>query len=110
MQPGYGPEYFASAVLADGRLVVIGGEYNIPCTSSRIETTLGAIYDPTTNTWTPLSAPNGWLAIGDAPNTVLPDGEFLLATIFSPHLVAKLNPSTLTWTMLGPAPTSAEEA
>src|SRR6266487_5678840 len=28
MQPTYGPLYYASAVLADGRVAVIGGEFN----------------------------------------------------------------------------------
>src|SRR5207248_2467842 len=47
---GYGPLYFASAVLPDGRLIVEGGEFNfsLPATPS----TMGAIYDPTANSWT----------------------------------------------------------
>ena len=44
----YQPLYFASAVLADGRLVVIGGEYNPVGTA--VWTNIGFIYDPTTNT------------------------------------------------------------
>ena len=108
-QPGYGPHAFSSAVLADGRLVVIGGEYNNPCSAGIVETNLGAIYDPTANSWAPLSAPtwpNGW--VGDAPNAVLPDGQFLLGNIFTGQY-AKLDPVTLTWTNLnnGPAPVEA---
>jgi hypothetical protein len=103
MQPGYGPHAFSSAVLADGRLVVIGGEYNSSgannnaCTSA--ETNLGAIYDPITNIWTPLSAPSGWTQIGDASNVVLPDGQFLLADNFG-TIPARLDPVTLKWTIL----------
>ena len=54
------PRYFSSAVLADGRVVVIGGEYNISLRERLVETNLGAIYDPKANTWTTLSAPSGW--------------------------------------------------
>jgi len=55
MPPGYGPHAFSSAVLADGRLVVIGGEYNVSgangCTD--VETNLGAIFDPVADVWAP---------------------------------------------------------
>jgi len=40
-QVGYAPEYFASSVLADGRMVMIGGEYNLGASAF---TDLGAIY------------------------------------------------------------------
>jgi hypothetical protein len=53
---GYSPLYFASAVLADGRLLVMGGEYNFGIFAL---TNLGAIYDPLTNTWTSVPAPLG---------------------------------------------------
>ena len=46
MDPGYGPLYFASAVLPDGRVIVEGGEYNF---CSAVWTTLGSIYDPVAN-------------------------------------------------------------
>jgi hypothetical protein len=98
MQPGYAPSYFSSAVLGDGRLVVIGGEGN--GASSSGETNLGAVYDPVANAWTPLPAPGGWTEIGDAPNTVLPNGQFLLANIFT-NQNARLDPVTLAWTNLG---------
>jgi hypothetical protein len=94
MPTGYGPLYFASAVLPDGRLVVIGGEYNNGVSA---DTNLGAIYDPKSNTWTPLAAPAGWGSIGDAPSVVLPNGKFLLGNAFSAQL-ALLDPATLTWT------------
>src|SRR5258708_10402382 len=48
---GYTPLFFASAVLADGRVVVEGGEDNGTATGSG-ETSMGAIYDPTANSWT----------------------------------------------------------
>src|SRR5579862_8104467 len=47
MPAGYTPEYFASAVLPDGRVVAIGGEYN--GTRTEVWTNLGAIYNPLTN-------------------------------------------------------------
>jgi len=40
---GYDPLYYASAVLADGRVVIVGGEYNF---GSLVERTQAAIYDP----------------------------------------------------------------
>jgi hypothetical protein len=49
------PDDFASAVLADGRLVITGGEYN---NDTFALTNLGAIYDPKANTWTALAPPN----------------------------------------------------
>ena len=91
---GYQPLYFAEAVLADGRLVIIGGEYNHNEFSF---TNLGAIYDPVANTWTPLDHPRGFDYIGDSPSTVLPDGRFLLGAKFK-KLLATLDPVTLKWT------------
>jgi uncharacterized protein (TIGR03437 family) len=124
MPMGYAPDAFSSAVLADGRLVVIGGEYNCPANNisscSEAETTLGAIYDPTTNTWTPLAPPSGWTEVGDSSNVVLPNGQFLLASQ-SPYTIAgpgrgaqlaSLSPATLTWTNLkgtGKADPNSEE-
>jgi hypothetical protein len=75
MQKGYRPLYFASAVLPDGRVLVEGGEYN---NLSEAETNQGSIYNPATNTWTKVSPPAGWSAIGDSPSIVLPDGTFMM--------------------------------
>jgi hypothetical protein len=90
---GYVPEDFASAVLADGRLVIVGGEYN---NGSFALTNLGAIYDPAKNTWTSLAAPKSWGFIGDSPAVVLPDGKFLVGDKLTKQMAA-LDPKTLTW-------------
>lgn len=93
---GYSPLYFASAVLADGRLVISGGEYNF---DQFAFTNLGAVYDPLANAWTNLPPPQGWKNIGDSPSAVLPDGRFLVGEKFN-EKVAILDPATLTWTQL----------
>jgi hypothetical protein len=111
---GYAPLYFASAVLPDGRVIVEGGEYN---GSAQTETNLGAIYQPTSNTWTPVSPPAGWPNIGDGQSVVLPNGTFMLGNCNYPAgslcnsslltQQALLNPSTLTWTVIA-APGKAD--
>jgi len=112
MPAGYGPYAYASAVLADGRVVVIGGEYNLNCGGGdMVETALGAIYDPIANVWTSLPAPPGWTTIGDAASVILPGGQFLLASITTTG-IASLDPGSLTWTLLnssGKADTNTEE-
>ena len=100
---GYSPLAFASAVLADGRLVIIGGEYNETAATRAFFTDLGAVYDPRTNTWTPISAPPGWQYIGDAPSVVLPNGNFLVGAPTLPansSQLASMNPLNLIWTVL----------
>ena len=73
---GYGPTYFASAVLPDTRVVVLGGEYNF---GQGVWTTLGAIYAPKTNKWRKLIAPSGWTSVGDAQSVILDNGTFMVA-------------------------------
>ena len=58
LQSGYAPDAFASDVLADGRLVISGGEYNAGGNYQLQLVNLGAVYDPTTATWTPLGHPD----------------------------------------------------
>jgi hypothetical protein len=97
----YAPQYHASAVLPDGRVIIEGGEYN---GGSAVWTNLGAIYDPVANAWTPVAAPSGsgWSQIGDAQSVVLTNGSFMLGSCCAnPDLDAILNPSTLTWTSTG---------
>ncbi|HEX4159583.1 MAG TPA: hypothetical protein VHY79_14025 [Rhizomicrobium sp.] len=96
LQPGYQPLYFAGAVLADGRLVITGGEYN---QNNFAFTNQGAVYDPLKNVWTVLKPPKGWKWIGDSPSSVLPDGRFMVGDKFF-NKVAALDPKTLKWTEL----------
>jgi Kelch motif len=105
---GYVPDDFASAVLADGRLVITGGEYN----NNRFAlTNLGAIYDPKANTWTALAPPKGWDYVGDSPSVVLPNGKFVVGNKLTKQM-RQLNPKTLTWTSVsskGKSDFNAEE-
>ena len=112
---------FASAVLADGRVIVCGGEYSDVSGSLALDRTNRCeIYDPVSNSWTEVAPPNKantttpWTLIGDAPCVVLPDGAFMLGSIDTRE-TAKLDPVTLTWTSLAPRPaasggTSTEES
>jgi hypothetical protein len=109
---GYAPRAFASAVLPDGRVIVEGGEYNA---SQNVWTSLGAIYDPVGDAWTPVSPPSGtgWInttgqpgscngGIGDAESIVLPNGTFLLsAACAAPPVDALFNATNLTWSSTG---------
>jgi hypothetical protein len=117
MPYNYGPTYYASAVLADGRVIVAGGEYNLG-NSQQAETPLAAIYNPQNNTWTSISAPPSWNGIGDAQSAVLQDGTFMLGNCGSalygclPMQQGLLNPSTLSWTIVsgtGKADSNSEE-
>jgi hypothetical protein len=110
LEKGYAPNAFASAVLADGRLIIEGGEHN-PTPYTYAFTNMGEIYDPLANTWTVVQPPAGWANIGDSPSTVLPNGTYLLGSKFDTR-VAVLDPATLTWTELastGKSDFNAEE-
>ncbi len=105
MPSGYSPLYYASAVLSDGRVVTVGGEYN---NNAEQETNLGAIYNPATNSWTSISPPSGWTHIGDAASVVLANGTFMIGNCgvagtecTNQTYQAQLNASTLTWTIIG---------
>ena len=93
---GYVPQYFASAVLADGRLVITGGEYN---NGSFTLTNQGAVYNPKANTWTMVTPPTGWTYIGDSPSVVLPNGKFVVGNKLTQQMRI-LDPKTLKWTSL----------
>jgi hypothetical protein len=93
---GYSPYAQAEAVLADGRLVISGGEYNF---GQFAFTNQSAIYDPLADTWAMIKPPKGWSNIGDAPSIVLPDGRFVVGYKFKSKMAA-LDPATLKWTPL----------
>jgi Kelch motif protein len=102
---------YASSVLADGRVVVCGGEYSDASgTIKPDENNSCEIYDPVANRWSPFASPTTpgspgtvWDEIGDAACTLLPDGTLLMGAINTPN-VAKLDPVTLTWTAMKPRP------
>ena len=73
---GYAPEYYGSAVLPDGRVVIMGGEYN---GAGGPPADHGAIYNPVTNKWARVNPPAGWTGIGDAQTVVLANGQLMLA-------------------------------
>lgn len=93
----YSPLYHSSAVLPDGRVIIMGGEYNffVPVWSN-----LGAIYDPLADAWTPVAAPSGWSTIGDSQSVVLANGTFMQANCCTTQ-AALLDPKSLTWTPTG---------
>ncbi|HZU25982.1 MAG TPA: Ig-like domain repeat protein [Bryobacteraceae bacterium] len=98
----YAPTYFSSAVLPDGRVVVIGGEYNAQTGNNQVDTNIGFLYDPKANTWsTQLTEPFGTGNIGDAQSVILQNGTMLLANINNTNL-ASFDPSTLTFTAVNP--------
>jgi hypothetical protein len=99
MPSNYGPLYFASAVLPDGRYIVEGGLYNEGADSW---TNKGAIYDPVANSWSTVSPPSGWNSIGNSPSAVLANGHFMLTSCCSAQpSAALLDASTMTWTPTG---------
>lgn len=97
MSADFGPLYFGSAVLRDGRVVVCGGEYNLNGTV--VYQAKCAVYNSLTNAWTNFAPPAGWDNIGDTQLTVLPDGKVVIAELFDTRM-AVLDPTTLTWTAL----------
>jgi hypothetical protein len=123
----YGPLFYASQVLPDGRLIVMGGEYENNQTScgsknAAVQSTKGSLYNPHTNTWTMVPCPgsnsatscsgsNAWTTIGDAgsvllgPNTIT--GTYAPASFFLQNSqtiqaavasIAAFPGTTVTWT------------
>jgi hypothetical protein len=113
-----GRRYFASAVLADGRVLVCGGEYSDASGSiQQDETNTCEVYDPVADAWSVVPSPMSgtssptWATVGDAPCALLPDGTFLVGSNETSD-VAKLDPVTMTWTAASPRSrgTSGEES
>jgi hypothetical protein len=99
----YIPYATSGGVLADGRVVLIGGEYLLVGTELVFELTdKMAVYDPVANTWTEFKPPAGWAFIGDSPWSILADGRLLLGQKTTKK-AAVLDPNTLTWTEVNTA-------
>lgn len=89
-----GPLYYASGILRDGRLIIVGGEYNF---GAPVWLVAAEMYNPNSNTWTTLPTPAGWGLIGDAPGCVLPDGRFIVGEVTTTR-TAIYDPATNAWT------------
>ncbi len=87
--------YFASNVLPDGRVFLVGGEF----TGSGFDhtnTNTGEIYDPVANTWTAIQDfPQH--SFGDDPSALLPDGRVLAGYIVGAQTYI-YDPATDSWT------------
>jgi hypothetical protein len=94
MPGSHAPLYYASAVLPDGRVLVIGGEYN---GTAQSETNLGAMYNPAINLWTSIAPPSGITQIGDASSVVLANGTFMLGPCCSQSTEWLFDAFSLTW-------------
>lgn len=99
---GYAPNYYASGVLPDGRMIIEGGEYN---NGALVWTNQGAIYDPVADSWKSVAPPTGssWSRIGDAPSAVLANGVFTMGASGYQGITAQvlLNAIKLTWAATG---------
>jgi hypothetical protein len=115
MPAGYEPYAGAEAVLADGRVLFVGGEYNqnvytLPFALSGL-TNMSAVYDPVADSWQMIAPPPGVAYIGDVPCAVLPDGSFEFGDKLGQDMW-RLDPTMLTWTSVaatGKADHFAEE-
>ncbi len=112
---GYAPYAGSQVVLADGRVLFVGGEYNqnqyvLPFAPSGL-TNMSAVYDPVTDSWAMIAPPAGVAYIGDVPSVVLPDGGFVFGEKLGRGMW-RLDPASLTWTSVpatGKADDFAEE-
>jgi hypothetical protein len=107
----YIPFAAAQAVLADGRVIIEGGEW-VGVYPQFLLTNQGAIYDPVSNSWRSVAPPPFFVdlyppralfapnPIGDAASVVLPDGTFMVQDKMS-RQAALLNLKTMTWTETG---------
>jgi hypothetical protein len=86
--------YYASNVLRDGRVFVLGGEYSgSSCGSNWVNS--GQIYDPVADAWTDIANfPQS--KFGDDPTELLPDGR-VLAGYLSGVQTYVYDPATNAW-------------
>lgn len=87
--------YYSSGILNDGRVLIIGGEQS----GAGGDTNKGEIYNPVTNTWSPIALPP-WAQVGDAACCVLPDGRLMIGALSS-GACEIYDPATNTWSAAG---------
>lgn len=100
---GYGPLFYCS-VLPDGRVVVIGGEFN-QAPGGTNESTLGYVFNPTASggsgQWSSAISlgTTGWTQIGDSSCVVLPNKTFVVGGLGNAQM-ASLDLNTLTLSLV----------
>jgi hypothetical protein len=96
-------QWFASGVLADGRVFCIGGEDS----NDQGDTPTGEIFDPQTNRWSRISKPDAFNYVaGDCNGSVLADDRVFLGAANSsayPHIkrTAIWDPTDDSWVKAG---------
>jgi hypothetical protein len=98
-------KYFASGVLMDGRVFVVGGEYSDilgDTDTSSDNDTRAEIFDPVAGSWSTLNKPSPGFdfIVGDVVSCVLEDGRAIFGAIRSARN-AIWDPLTDTWTESG---------
>lgn len=88
-------KFFASQVLTDGRVLVVGGEYS----SAGDDTDTAELYDPVADQWTTVTTSFSWVK-GDAPSCMLADGRILYGALLT-NQSAIYDPVAKTWTEAG---------
>jgi hypothetical protein len=103
----FGRQWFASGVLPDGRVFVIGGE-DCSDPSNPSDTPTGEIFDPLSNSWSTIDKPSPSFDFvrGDCNGAVLADGRVMLgaASLTTPPTefrTAIWDPSDNTWIQAG---------
>ena len=87
-----------TAVLPNGNVMLMGGEYTGPPTTETLDNT-GEIYDPVANTWTSIATfPQSMF--GDDPIETLPNGNVLAGYIAGPQTYI-YNPTANSWSQTG---------
>ncbi len=79
-------QFFASGVLKDGRVYVVGGEYsdiNGDTDTSSDHDVRGEIFDPISSTWSAMNKPTPGFdfIVGDAVSMVLEDGRVIFGAL-----------------------------
>ena len=90
MPSNWGPLYFGSQVMPDGRVFAVGGEYNL---GKPTWTNLAGIYDPIANNWSSINVPAPWTGMGDTATCILPNGLVYIADPLS-NQTAAFDPTT----------------